>query len=60
MFNNMFLYITKNTKVGSHEFSQNPKNCYREFAMISGHGTDTLLSMGFEIQGLGDLGDFSD
>ena len=25
------------------------KNCYKWFPMISGHGTKTLLSMGFEI-----------
>ena len=29
-----------------------PKNCYRWFPMISGHGTEKLLSMGFEILGL--------
>ena len=29
-----------------------PKNCYRWFPLISGHGTKKLLSMGFEIIGL--------
>lgn len=29
------------------------KNCYRWFPMISDHGTIKLLSMGFEILGLG-------
>ena len=43
----------KEVKIGSHKFSQNQKNRYRLFPMISGHGTEKLtLSMGFEIVGL--------
>ena len=30
-----------------------PKNSYRWVPMISGHGTEKLFSMGFEILGLG-------
>ena len=42
----------KEIKAGSHEFFKGPKNCYRWFPLISGHGTEKLLSMRFEILGL--------
>ena len=48
MFNNMFLYIKKN-KSGLPWIFTEPKNCYRLFPMIAWHGTEKLLSKGFEI-----------
>ena len=55
MFNNMFLYIERHTKVGHHEFSQNQKNVTDSFPDL--WASEKLLSMGFEILGLGDFGD---
>ena len=45
MFNNMFLYIKRN-KSGFPWIFIEPENW---FPMISGHGTEKLLSMAFEI-----------
>ena len=47
----MFLYIKRN-KSGFAWIFLEPKNCYWWFPMISGYGTENLLSMGFEILGL--------
>ena len=48
----MFLYIKRN-KTGLLWDFMEQKNCYEQFPMISGHRTEQLLSMGFEILGLG-------
>ena len=47
----MFLHIKKN-KSGFPWIFMEPKNCYQWVPMISGHGTEKLLFMGFEILGL--------
>ena len=39
----------KELKVHGFPFCTEPKNCYLWFPMISGHGTENMLSMGFEI-----------
>ena len=48
MFNNTFLYI-KRTQSAWVPILHRTKNCYLWFPMISGHGTENMLSMGFEI-----------
>ena len=48
-------YMTENLKHSGDGFPwifTEPKNCYRWFLMISGHGTEKLFSMGIEILGL--------
>ena len=47
----MFLYIKRNKSGFPWDFME-PKNCYWQFPMISGHRTEKLLSMEFEILGL--------
>ena len=48
-------YMTENLKHSGDGFPwifTEPKNCYRWFLMISGHGTEKMFSMGIEILGL--------
>ena len=52
MINNIFLYIRRLNNSGFPWIFMEPKNCYRWFPMISGHRSERLLSMGFEILGL--------